>query len=54
MYESEVFFDPSTKETYKEGENLLSKDVVSGGWYFEVRDFSKLNNLKDFQEKYAK
>lgn len=38
----EVYFDPSTKEKYLSGENLLSKDVVLGGWYLEVEDLSKL------------
>ena len=38
----EVYFDPSPNKKYTEGENLLGKDVVLGGWYFEVEDFSKL------------
>jgi hypothetical protein len=27
-----------------EGESLLGKDVVSGGWFFEVIDFAKFYN----------
>lgn len=45
MKDQEVWFDPSPKEKYQEGENLLGKDVVFGGWHFEVTDFSKLPNL---------
>jgi hypothetical protein len=42
MNGQEIYFDPSPNKKYQEGENLLSKDIVLGGWYFEVEDFSKL------------
>lgn len=49
MNGSKVWFDPSTKEKYSEGEDLLGSDAVSGGFFFEVIDFSKLENLKNLK-----
>ena len=44
MKGQEVYFDPSPKETYEEGMNLLGKGVVNGGMSLEVSDMSKFIN----------
>jgi len=44
MNSQEVYFDPSPKEGYATGENLLGKNIVSGGWYFEVIDIRRFFN----------
>jgi hypothetical protein len=48
MKNQEVYFDPSLKETYIIGENLLGKDLVKGGWSLEVINLQKVYKLKDF------
>lgn len=42
MFGQEVYFDPSLKKRYSDGENLLGTDVVLGGWHFELSDPSKV------------
>ena len=42
MHEQEVFFDPSPHNKYGIRENLLGKNIVTGGSYLEVTDISKL------------
>lgn len=50
MLGQEVYFDPSPKDTYKTGENLLGKNIVLGGWWLEINNIykleSQLNNVK--------
>ena len=45
-----VRFDPTKKKGYKKGRNLLGKEVIQGGWYFEVTDASKLHKLIELQK----
>ena len=44
MKGQEVYFDPSPKETYEVGLNLLGKAIVDGGTFLEVSDMSKFIN----------
>jgi len=48
-----VLFDPSPKKTYKKGESLLGKNVVTQGYTIAVSDFTKLHKLKEYREKLA-
>ncbi|MFA5300427.1 MAG: hypothetical protein WC389_19755 [Lutibacter sp.] len=49
MKDQEVYFDPSLKETYTVGENLLGKELVQGGWSLEVTNLQKVYKLKDYK-----
>lgn len=52
MFDTKVFFDPSTKKRYRKGTNLLKKhEMVTWGWWLEVSDVSKLKELDKFREK---
>lgn len=48
-----VFFDPSTKKTYKKGESLLGKNIVQGGYRINVADFTVLHKLEEYRNKIA-
>ena len=43
MNGTKVAHDPSTKKRYRAGTYLGGKDVVTGGWYLEILDWSKLS-----------
>ena len=49
MRDQEVYFDPSLKETYTVGENLLGKELVQGGWSLEVTNLQKVYKLKNYK-----
>ena len=50
MCGDKVAFDPSTKKRYRTGRNLLSEDIVKGGYYLEAIDPSKLHKLKEYKD----
>lgn len=52
MNGSHVYFDPSTKKRYKENQSLLGENIVSGGWFFEVIDSSKLYKFVEYQNSF--
>lgn len=51
MKDTKVYWDPSTKKRYKAGTEMLSKDLVQGGYYFEVEDSSKIHKLEEYRKK---
>lgn len=42
-----VFFDPSKKKKYEEGENLLGSDAIDSGWHLVVDDITKIHRLNN-------
>ena len=46
---SKVAFDPSTKKRYKTGRNMLGKDLVQGGYSFEIEDITLLHKLEKYK-----
>lgn len=54
MQGSRVAFDPSNKRRYRKGQNLLGEDIVDGGWWFEVADFSLLHKLDEYRNRISK
>lgn len=51
MQGSRVAFDPSNKRRYRKGQNLIGEDIVDGGWWFEVADFSRLHKLNEYRNR---
>jgi hypothetical protein len=49
--DSRVLFDPSTKKRYKEGMDLLTKEIVLGGYIIRVADFTKLHKLQEYRNQ---
>lgn len=51
MQDSEVLFDPSTKNRFKKGTYLLGSDVVTGGYIIRVSDFSLIHKLDEYRKR---
>lgn len=54
MLGSSVFHDPSPREKYQTGDDLLGRNIVYGGYYLEVTDSSKLHKYNFFKKRYLK
>jgi hypothetical protein len=52
MYGTDIYWDPSTKIKYQSGRSLLKENIVTGGFFLEITDSSKLCNLESFRSKY--
>ncbi len=52
MFDQEVFFDPSTGNTYEPGKNMLGEDLVKYGYWIVVHDSLKIH-LLDIDRKAA-
>lgn len=49
MKDTKVFFDPSTKKKYKKGTEMLGCSDIMSGYWVEIDDISKINNLSEYQ-----